>query len=83
MGKNIGENISKNLSGKYNQKLPDHAKQSAIDVPKTTSKRVTGNKIANKITKISRTPQQNNSETVTNEHDKETPKERYKSPDER
>ena len=28
-----------------------------------------GNKIANKITKVSKNSQQNNSETVTNEHD--------------
>ena len=33
-----------------------------------------GNKIANKITKLSKNSQQNNSETVTNEHDKEIPK---------
>ena len=44
---------------------------------------LTGNKIAEKITKVSKTPQQNNSETVTNEHDKEIPKERYISPEER
>ena len=37
------------------------------------------NKIANKITKLSKNSQQNNSETVTNEHDKEIPKERYVS----
>ena len=30
-----------------------------------------------KITKISKNSQQNNSETVTNENDKEIPKERY------
>ena len=42
-----------------------------------------GNKIANKITKISKNSQQNNSETVTNEHDKEIPNERYISPEER
>ena len=30
-----------------------------------------GNKIANRITKVSRYSQQNNSEIVTNEHDKE------------
>ena len=42
-----------------------------------------GNKIAEKITKVSKTSQQNNSETVTNEHDKEIPKERYISPEER
>ena len=42
-----------------------------------------GNKIATKITKVSKNPQQNNSETVTNEHDIEIPKERYISPEER
>ena len=96
MGKNIGKNISKNLSGKYSkgmlamrQKLLDHSKKSETDAHKTSSKRVTqktaeatgdltGNKIANKITKISK-----NSKTVTNEHDKEIPKERYVSPEER
>ena len=41
-----------------------------------------GNKIADKITKILKTSQQNNSETIINEHDKETPKERYISPEE-
>ena len=30
-----------------------------------------GNKIANKILKVSKDSQQNNSETVTNEHDKD------------
>ena len=35
-----------------------------------------GDKIAKKITKISKNSQQNNLETVTNEHDKEVPKER-------
>ena len=33
-----------------------------------------GNKIANKITKFSKTSQQNNLGTVTNEYDKEMPK---------
>ena len=28
MAKNIGKSLSKNLSGKYRQKLMDHAKQS-------------------------------------------------------
>ena len=35
MIKNIGKNISKNLSGKYRQKLIDHPKQSATDALKT------------------------------------------------
>ena len=36
-----------------------------------------GNKITNKVIKISKTSQQNSSETVTNEHDNEIPKKRY------
>ena len=36
----------------------------------------TGDLIADKITKISKNLQQNNSKTITNEHDKEIPKER-------
>ena len=40
-----------------------------------------GNKDANKITKVSKSLQQNNSEAVTNENDKETPKEKYVSPE--
>ena len=73
--------MSNNLSGKYNQKLFDNAKQSAKDVLKTFSKRLiqktveatgdlSGSKIANKITRITKNSKQKNSETVTNEHDK-------------
>ena len=47
IGKNTGKNISKSLSGKYGpcklamrQKLLDHAKQSATNAIKTSSKRV-------------------------------------------
>ena len=42
-----------------------------------------GKKIADKIIKISKTFQQNNLETVTNEHYEEIPKERDMSLDER
>ena len=42
-----------------------------------------GNKIANKIKKAPKTTQENNSETVINKHDKEIPKERYISTEER
>ena len=42
-----------------------------------------GNKIADRITEVSNNSQQNNSETVTNEHDKEMSKERSTSPEER
>ena len=101
MSKNIGENISKNLTDKYSlgmlaihQKLLDHAKQSATDAFKTASKRaiqkitqatddLIGNKIINKITKAHQKLQDNNSETVINDPDKEIPKERYISPEER
>ena len=69
--KNIGRNISKNVSSKYSQKLLDHAKQSATDAIKTSPKRVIqktteatsdliGNKIADKITRVSKTSPQNN-----------------------
>ena len=42
-----------------------------------------GNKITNRITKVSESSQQDNSETVTNEHDKKIPKERNISLEER
>ena len=74
------------MSGKYHQKLLDHAKQSGTDTLKTSSKRVIqktaeavgvliGNEIANNITKASRSSPQN-LETISNKHDKEIPKER-------
>ena len=54
----------RNLSSKYSQKLLDHAKQSAADALKTTSKEaiqktaeltgdLIGSKIADEITKVS------------------------------
>ena len=75
------------------QKLLEHDK-SAKDALKPSSKRVIqktvevtgdwiGNKIDNRITKVSKSLQQNNSETVTNEHNKEIPKEKYVSPEKR
>ena len=42
-----------------------------------------GNKITDRITEVSKNLQQNNSETVANEHDKEIPQERFVSPEER
>ena len=73
--RNIGTNIGKKLSGKYSQKLIDLNKQSATGAIKTASKRaiqknaettgdLIGNKIADKITKVSKTSPQNNSEIV-------------------
>ena len=70
------------MSGKWSQNLLDHAKQSATVTFKTASKRgiqktveatgyLNGNKIPNKMTKISKNSQQNISETVTVGNDKE------------
>ena len=96
MGRNIANNISKNLSIKYSQKLLNHAQESATDVFKTDSKKaiqktpettgdLIGNKIADRIRKVSKTSPQNDS--VTNEEniglDSEIHKEIYISPEER
>ena len=58
MGKNIGENISKILRGKYSQKILNHVKQSATDKFKTAWIRTiqniaeaTGDLFGNKIAK--------------------------------
>ena len=94
MSKNIGKDLSKNLSGIYSQKLPGHTKQSATDALKKASKKVIqiaaeatchliGNKIANRITKASKSSPQNSSETIASEYDKELPKERNISPEKR
>ena len=85
MCRNIGKSISISLTSKYSQKLLDHAKQSATDVLKTASKRSiqkTGaatrdliwDTISDKITRISKTSPQNNSEENI-EHDRERHKE--------
>ena len=92
MGKVIVKNISKSLSGKYNQKHLDHVKQSATDAYKTASERsiqktaeATGdlidNKIADRITKALKGLPQINSEAVNNKI--KTPKESNISLEER
>ena len=89
----MSKNICK-VSVKYNQKLLGNAKKSATDSLKASLKRIIqkiaeatsdliGYKITDRIIKVSRNSQQNNSETVTNEHDKEIFKEKYVSPEER
>ena len=94
MDKTIGKIISKTFSGRYSQNLLDFSKQSAADALKISSKReiqkmakitgdLIGNKIAIKITRISKTSQQNSSKTATNKHDNEITKERYICPNER
>ena len=61
MGKIIGKNISKGLNGEQSQKILDHAEQSATDaLRKVIQKTAEANKIANKTTKVSRSPKQNN-----------------------
>ena len=76
------------------QQVLGHAKQSATDAFKTASKRaiqkiavvtgdLTGNRIANRITKVSKNSPQKNLETVTNENDKEIRKEEYIPPEEK
>ena len=88
--RNMSKNVYKILSGKYSQKLLDHAKQSATDAIKTASKRVIqktaeatsdliGSKIVDKITRVSKTSPQNNSEV----NEEKILRERYTSPDKR
>ena len=65
------------MSGKYNQKLLDHAKQPATDALKTISKRLIkeradatgeliGNRIADRIIKVSKTSPQNSRKLLYN-----------------
>ena len=79
---NFGREISINLSGKYSQKFIDHAKHSVTDVFKTASKKaiqnaveatcyLIRNKIAKRITKVSK-----NLEKVPSENDGEIHEER-------
>ena len=96
IGRNIIKNLSCKYSPgmlAMHHKSLDHAKQSTTDAFKTASKRAVektkeetgdliGNKIVKNITKVSKTSQQNNSKTVTNEHDKKIPKERQENIDE-
>ena len=56
MRKNISKNLSKTFNSKYSQKIFDHVKHSATDVPKTGSKiaiqktaEATGNFIGKKL----------------------------------
>ena len=97
--KNTDKFISKNLCSKCSQKLLDHSKEYTTNARKTVSKTafqkmaeetgdLIGNKIADKITKVSRVSPQKSSEIVKNEagnigFDREIPKERYISPEKR
>ena len=88
----MSKNVGKNLSNKYNRKILNSTKKSMTDAVKNASKRATqntaeptdeliGNKNAGKITNLSRKSSQNNLGEAKNE--KEIPKERYLSPEER
>ena len=77
MGNAIGENISKNLSDKYSQKLfimLNNLQQMSLKLLQTEQFKKTVEEtcdlIGNKITKTSKNSQQKNSETVINQHDK-------------
>ena len=90
MGKNVDKNLSQKLRSKYNQKPLDHAKQSATGAHKIASKKaiqkivwatvdLIGSKIAVRITKVSKTSQQNNLE----KNEEEILRERYISPEQK
>ena len=83
----FAKNMGKNISNKYSQKLFDSAKMSAVDAIKTTSKRaiqklaeatgnLIGNKIADKITSVSKkSPKELHSTDLhSNEYNNEMPK---------
>ena len=87
------KNIGKNISNIYSQKLVDSAKKYATDAIKTASKRAiqktadaTGdlisNKIADKVTSVSKKPKKklNFKELPSNDANNEMSKERYMSP---
>ena len=88
----FAKNMGKNLSRKYGQKFLDTAKKPTTDAIKTASKwsiekttegisDLIGNKIADKITSVSKKSKkpQNNEEN----DESELPKERYISPEKR
>ena len=84
------KNMGKSLRNKYGQKLLDSAKRSTTDAIKTASKRaiqktaeatwdLIGNKIADKITIVSKKPSNNNNEDA----ELTTHRKRYISSEER
>ena len=93
----FAKSIDKKLSNKYCQKLPDSAKKFTIDAIKTASKRaiqetaeatgdLIGNKIADKITSVSKkksTKELHNNDETEEDVEITTHKKRYISPEER
>ena len=89
----FAKNMGKNLNNKYSQKIIDAAKKSATDAIKTASQRPTqkaaeatgdlfGNKIADKITSISKKPVKE-LPTIDEDEELSTHKKRYISSKER
>ena len=94
----FAKNMGKSLSNKYGKKLLDSAIKSTIDAIKTPSKGaiqktaeatgdLIGNKIADKITSVSKKPSNNNINNNNDDDDEDveltTHKKRYISPEER
>ena len=92
----FAKNMGKNLSNKYSKKLLDSAKKSTTDAIKIASKRaiqktaeatgyLIGNKIADKITSVSKKPVKELPSNDETEEDVKitTHKKRYISPEER
>ena len=88
----FGKNMDKNLSNKYGQKLLDKAKISTTDAIKTASKRgihktaeatgdLIGNKIAVKITTVSKKSNANIETETDRASPKDVPKKRQISPE--
>ena len=86
----FAKNMGTKLSSKYGQKLLGSAKKSTTDARKTASKRaiqktteatrdLTGNKIADKTTSVSKKSKQPQNNKANDES--ETPKDRYISPE--
>ena len=87
----VAKNMGKSLRSKYGHKLLDSAKKSTADAIKTASKRaisktaeatgdLIGNKIADKITSVSKKPSNNNYDDGV---ELTTHNKGYKSPEER
>ena len=90
----IGKNISKNLSGKYSQELLDHANNLLLMHLKLSQKELLKKqqkqlviwlviKLQIELWKSLKISPPNSLETVKNELDKEIPKKRYISPEDR
>ena len=95
----FAKNMGRNLSNKYGQKFLDSAKKSNTDAIKTDSKRaiqkpakatgdLIGNKIADKITSVSKNSNNNNNDNDDDDDDDDdveliTHKKRYTSPEKR